>query len=148
MSAIIGNKLDINYIQTASAKFNSRCYGKYWRTSSLLRNVLNVKQVLRIDIFQLPNNINIGKLFSKYELFFIWIKLISVLIYFKYCCYKIPSLELPCLLCHLDQISSWPTEASLQRNTHHPHSTTRYNYRCTIMSMIFWDLLMFNQISL
>ena len=44
---------------------------------------------------------------------FSWIKLISVLIYFKYCNYNIPSLELPCLPWHLCQISPWPPETLL-----------------------------------
>ena len=69
---------------------------------------------------------------------FSWIKLISVLIHFKYCYYNIPLLELPCLLFHLCQVLPLPNEAPHQRNLHHlfhrfpylclPHSTSRHNY--------------------
>ena len=69
---------------------------------------------------------------------FSWIKLISVLIHFKYCYYNIPLLEFPCLLFHLWQVLPLPNEASHQRNLHHllhrfpyfclPHSTSRHNY--------------------
>ena len=69
---------------------------------------------------------------------FPWIKLISVLIHLECWYYNTPSLQLPCLLHHLYQISLWSTEISLQRNLHHvrpqfliffiPHLTTRHNY--------------------
>ena len=51
---------------------NRRCYGKYWRRSSLLRNLLNVKHLAaKIDVFEIPDNKDIGKLFPKYELPFL-----------------------------------------------------------------------------
>ena len=48
------------------------CYGKYWRRPSLLGNVLKRKSAhtLKIVLFELPYNKNIGKLFPKYEPFF------------------------------------------------------------------------------
>ena len=68
-----------------------------------------------------------------------WIKVMSVLIDFKYCYYNIPSPQFPCLPCHPCQISPWPSENPLQRNPHHvlhrfpyfvlPHSTTRHNHQ-------------------
>ena len=51
--------------------------------------------------------------------YFFWIKVISVLIHFKYCYYNIPSLKLPCLPRHPCQISPQPTETSLQGSPHH-----------------------------
>ena len=59
--------------------------------------------------------------------YFFWIKVISVLIHFKYCYYNIPSLNLPCLPCHPCQISPWPTETPLQVSPHHAlHSFSKY----------------------
>ena len=46
---------------------NKRCYGKYGRSSSLIRNLLNVK----FNVFKIPDNKNIGKLFSKYEMLYL-----------------------------------------------------------------------------
>ena len=50
-----------------------QCYGKYWRRFSLLTNVFNVKHLCtwKIDVFEIPDNKNIQKLFSKYELLFL-----------------------------------------------------------------------------
>ena len=51
-----------------------RCYKKYWRRPSLLRNVLNVKRRTPekgIDICELPDDKNLKKIFSKYELPFL-----------------------------------------------------------------------------
>ena len=75
-----------------------RCYGKYWRRSSIIRNLLSVKhhapykwmyskyQIIQIleSCFQ---NIN----------YFSWIRLTPVLIYLKYSYYNFPHLELLCL---------------------------------------------------
>ena len=50
-----------------------RCNGKYWRRSSLLRNLLNVKHHTPYKSIYSKYQIikNIGKLLSKYELFFL-----------------------------------------------------------------------------
>ena len=51
---------------------NRKCYGKHWRRSSLLINLLNLKHHnLKINVFEIRGNKNIGKLFSKYELLFL-----------------------------------------------------------------------------
>ena len=47
------------------------------------------------------------------------IKVISVLIHFKYCNCNTPSLNFPCLPCHACQISPCPTETPLQCSPHH-----------------------------
>ena len=51
----------------------NRSYGKYWRSFSLLRNLLNVKtsRTLKIDVFEISDNKHIGKLFSRYKLLFL-----------------------------------------------------------------------------
>ena len=69
---------------------------------------------------------------------FSWIKLILVLIHFKYCYYNTPSLERPCLLCCAYQVLPLPTETSHQRNLYHVfhrfpyffllYSTSRHYY--------------------
>ena len=53
-------------------------------------------RTLKIDLFETPDNKNIGKLFSRYEIFS-WTKLILVLIHLKYWYYNfpIPRLSLP-----------------------------------------------------
>ena len=66
------------------------------------------------------------------------IRLISVIIHFKYCYYNTPSLERPCHFCCAYQILPLPTETSHQRNLHHVlhrfsyffllHSTLRHYY--------------------
>ena len=45
-----------------------RCYWKYWRRSSLKRKT---SRILQINVFEMPDNKNIGKLFPKYELLFL-----------------------------------------------------------------------------
>ena len=69
---------------------------------------------------------------------FLWILLISILIYLKYWYCNTPPLEFPCLPRHLCQISPSPTEIPLQHYHHHvlyqfpyfvlPYKTTRHNY--------------------
>ena len=52
---------------------NRKCYGKYWRKSSLLRNLLKVEfktWTLKTDVFKIGNLI-FGKLISKCELLFL-----------------------------------------------------------------------------
>ena len=61
---------------------NRRCSGKYWRSSSLLWNLLKVKHHtysklnlnwifnFKIDKFKISDNKNIRNFFSKYELLF------------------------------------------------------------------------------
>ena len=39
--------------------------------SSLLRNLLITSRTLKLDVFKIPDNKNIEKLFSKYELLFL-----------------------------------------------------------------------------
>ena len=41
---------------------------KYWRRSSLKRKT---SRILQINVFEMPDNKNIGKLFPKYELLFV-----------------------------------------------------------------------------
>ena len=50
---------------------------------------------------------------------FSWIKLISVLIHFKYWHFDIPPLELTCFPCHFYQNSPWTTNTPYQHNPHH-----------------------------
>ena len=57
-------------------KSNRRCYGKYWRRSSLLRNKL-------LYLNYQPDNKNIRKYFQNMKCF-PWSELISVLIYLSY----------------------------------------------------------------
>ena len=51
-------------------------------------------RTLKTDVFQIPDNNNIRKLFSKCELFS-WIKLITVPIHLKYWYYNSPRPSLP-----------------------------------------------------
>ena len=50
-----------------------RCYGEYWRSFSLIRNLLNVKTscTLKIDVFEILDDKYIGKKSSKYKLLFL-----------------------------------------------------------------------------
>ena len=56
---------------------NRKCYGKYCKRSSLEGiHYLEIcwsktSRTLKIDLFKIPDNKNIGKLFSKYELLFL-----------------------------------------------------------------------------
>ena len=116
MLTLIENKWDINYIQTSPAQVQqTSAMKKYWRRSSFTKKCTQYKtwHILKTDKFRLPDNRNIGKLFL-----FSWIKLISVLIHFKYCYYNIPLLRIPCLPCHPYQISPWLSETPLQCNPH------------------------------
>ena len=47
---------------------NRRCYGKYWRRSVLINLQCKTWSTLQINVFEIPDTKNIGKLFSKYEL--------------------------------------------------------------------------------
>ena len=79
--------------------------GKYWRRSSLIRNLLNVKHYAPYK-----------STYSKYQIIkilvncfqkmncFSWIKLTPIRIHLKYWHYNFPHLKLPCLphyLCHI-----------------------------------------------
>ena len=96
-----------------------------------------VSRSLKPDIFELPDNKYIGKLFSNNEMFLLDQAYFSSNT-FKYCYYNIPSLELPYSSYHLCQSSPWSTETPLHCNPHHvlhrfsyfvlPHSTTRHNF--------------------
>ena len=129
MSAIIGSKWDINYIQTLPAQIQQKVLQKILEKVFLAKKCAQYK-TSHTYVFELPDKKNIGMLFSKNELFF--------LIHFKYWYYIISLLGPPCLSCHICQISPWPTETLFQRNLHHvlhcfpyfvlPHSTTRHNY--------------------
>ena len=46
---------------------NRRCYGRYLRSSSLIRN----SRTLQINAFEILDNKNVDKLFSKYKLLFL-----------------------------------------------------------------------------
>ena len=120
---------------------NRRCYGKYWRRFSLLRNLLNVKH-------HAPEN----SMYSKYKIikilencfqnmnYFSWIRLTPVLIHLKCWYYNSPCLKLPCLPHNLCEILPRPNETPLQHNPHYvlhrflyiilPFSTTRYHKYC------------------
>ena len=52
---------------------NRQFYVKYWRRFSLVRNLVNIKKSrsLKIDVFEIPGNKNIWRLFSKYEVLFL-----------------------------------------------------------------------------
>ena len=65
-------------------------------------------RTLKIDVFKIPDNSNIRKLFSKH-----------VLIHLKYWYCNSPYLELLCLSHHPCQILPKPTETPLQHNPHY-----------------------------
>ena len=91
---------------------------------------------------------------------FSWIKLISVLLYFKHWYCNTPSWKLPCLSRPLYQISQWPTEIFLQHIPLHvlhwfsyfvlPYATTHhinwiYKTKCQSKSVKFIIKLYTNQ---
>ena len=73
MSAIIENKWDINYIQTLSAQIRQKVLLKILEKVFITKKCSQNKTShnLKIDVFELQDNKNIGKLFSKYGLFFL-----------------------------------------------------------------------------
>ena len=122
MSAITQCKWKINYIQTFPAQIQPKKLRKILE-SFFITTKRKTLHTWRTDVFELPDNKSIGKLFLKYQLF-------SVLIHLKYWYYNNASLQLPCLPRHLCRISPWPTETSLRRNHHRifsylirPHTT-------------------------
>ena len=52
---------------------NRKFYGKYGRRSSFTNKftLCKISCTLKIDVFEIPDNKNIGKLFSKYEMLFL-----------------------------------------------------------------------------
>ena len=74
MLAIIENKWDTKCIKILPAQQKV-----LWKRSSLLRKAFITKKftqcktsrIIKIEVFEIPNNKNIGKLFSKYELVFL-----------------------------------------------------------------------------
>ena len=94
-----------------------KCYRKYWRSSLLIRNILNAK-----------HHTSYKSIYSKYHIIkileycFSWIKLIiPVLIHLKYWFYNFPYLELPCFPHHPCHFLPKPTEAPLQHNHRFPY---------------------------
>ena len=58
------------------SKYNRKCHGNYWRSSSLLKMTqYKTSHTLKFDLFELPDKLVIttyfGKLFSKYEILFL-----------------------------------------------------------------------------
>ena len=114
------NRWVINHIQ----KLLTQAYYLFLR--EILEKIFITKKftqcktshTLKIDVFELLDNKDIGKLFSKHERFS-WIKLILVMINLKYWYYNKSSLKLPCLPHYFCQIAPWPTESRLQYNSHH-----------------------------
>ena len=103
-------------------------------TKKCTRYILS--SALKTDVFEIPDNKNIGKLFPKYELLFLDQAKSSsdpseILIL------QFPIPRALCLSHHLCQILPQPTETPLQHNPHHvlhrfpyfvlPDSTTRYH---------------------
>ena len=73
MSAIIGNKWYINYIQTLPAQIQQKVLRKFLEKVFITNKCTQNKtsRTLKIDVFKLLDNKNIGKVFSKYGLFFL-----------------------------------------------------------------------------
>ena len=73
MSPIIVNKQDINHIYTILAQAQQKVLWKILQKSFITKKYTQSKtsHTLKIDVFELLDNKNIGKLFSKYERFFL-----------------------------------------------------------------------------
>ena len=70
MLAIIEYKLDINYIQTLPTQIQQKVLRKVLEKVFITKKCTQHKtlRTLKTDVFELPDNENIGKLLSKYEL--------------------------------------------------------------------------------
>ena len=114
----------------------------YWR---ILEKVFVTKKctqcktlnTFKTDVFEIPNNRNIGKFFSKYDLFSLdQVNFISDPSQILILQYPFPTAS--CLPRHLSHFFPCSTETPLQRNLHHvlhripffslPYLTTRYSY--------------------
>ena len=73
MSPIIVNKQDINHIYTILAQSKQKVLWKVLQKSFITKKYTQSKasHTLKIDVFKLLDNKNIGKLFSKYEPLFL-----------------------------------------------------------------------------
>ena len=71
MSAIIGNKWDISYIQTLPAQIQHNMLWKTLEKVSITKKYTQHRalRTLKTDVLELPDNKNIRKLFSKNQLF-------------------------------------------------------------------------------
>ena len=73
MSTSIENKWDIKYIETLFAQIQQKVLRKILEKVFITKKYVQSKNphTLKTDVFELPDNKNIGKLFSKYELLFV-----------------------------------------------------------------------------
>ena len=73
LSAVIENKWHVNYIQTLPAQIQQKMLRKILEKVFITKTCTQCKtsHTLKTDVFELPDNRNIGKLFSKYELIFL-----------------------------------------------------------------------------
>ena len=73
LSAAIENKWHVNYIQTLPAQIQQKMLRKILEKVFITKKCTQCKtsHTLKTDVFELPDNRNIGKLFSKYELIFL-----------------------------------------------------------------------------
>ena len=73
MSTAIENKWHVNYIQTLPAQIQQKMLRKILEKVFITEKCTQCKtsHTLKTDVFELPDNRNIGKLFSKYELIFL-----------------------------------------------------------------------------
>ena len=73
MSTSIENKWDIKYIETLLAQIQQKVLRKILEKVFITKKYVQSKNshTLKTDVFELPDNKNIGKLFSKYELLFV-----------------------------------------------------------------------------
>ena len=71
MSAIIEHKWDINYIEPLTAQIQQKVLRKILEKVFITQKCTQCKilHAIKIDFFELSDNINIGKLLPKYELF-------------------------------------------------------------------------------
>ena len=71
MSAIIEHKWDINYIEPLPAQIQQKVLRKILEKVFITQKCTQRKilHAIKIDFFELSDNINIRKLLSKYELF-------------------------------------------------------------------------------
>ena len=73
MSGVIENKWDINYVQTLPAQIQKKVPRKILEKVFITKKytLYETSHTVKTDIFELPDNKNIGTFFSKYELFFL-----------------------------------------------------------------------------
>ena len=73
MSVILENKWDINHIQSLPVQIQQKVLRKILEKIFITKKCIQCKtsHALWIDVFELPDNKNIGKFFSKNEIFFL-----------------------------------------------------------------------------